>query len=325
MNIYVLENVLDNPLYEGLASLDFSLGESLPSDWRPNWRTWEPKRLKPTWRTPDVVGNVRHFNDYPGFGGRPAFSQRAVDLLRDLLEPNGELLPLRHKIGIYYYFNCTCMSDCLDLERSKTTKVKGRNGGVIADINGLVFNNDMLEDLTIFRIRTLPMHQFCSQRLVDRVKATGLQAFSFTLIWPLPEGVKYYDNMSRKIRETRKWTPKQFQAIDPKANTVALRLHCEKDQPSKSELQSFEAVVARLNEALYDPNQDSPDSYSGSLEEYEILPNEIRVHLTAPDCDRLIAHITPVLRALPWPGAFQVVKRRGEYLEEDVPEEYVRI
>ena len=40
-----------------------------------------------------MVGHVRRFNDYPCINmSRPAFSQRAVDLLRDVLEPNGEPL-----------------------------------------------------------------------------------------------------------------------------------------------------------------------------------------------------------------------------------------
>lgn len=102
-NIYELTSVGDdNPLFAGLSLKNdkySSLLETWPADWRVNYRTWEPKRLKATWPGPKVVGNVRRFNDCPGVNLTSlAFSQRAVDMLRDILEPNGELLPLRHKM-----------------------------------------------------------------------------------------------------------------------------------------------------------------------------------------------------------------------------------
>jgi hypothetical protein len=107
MNVYLIYPVLDNPLYEGLALTDHSeLLDFWPANWRPNFQTWQPRSLEATWPTPEVIGNVRTFNDYPCINlSRPAFSQRAVDLLRDILEPNGELLPVRHKIGRYYFYN----------------------------------------------------------------------------------------------------------------------------------------------------------------------------------------------------------------------------
>ena len=56
------------------------------------------KSLKKKWKIPELWGPVPSFHDYPATELVPCFSQRAVDALRDVLEPNGELLPAKTKI-----------------------------------------------------------------------------------------------------------------------------------------------------------------------------------------------------------------------------------
>src|SRR5690349_9890392 len=124
MQVYEVQAVYDNPLFEGIGLKDYErnghLTETWPNDWITNYQTWQPKSMKANWPVPEVVGRVRRFNDYPG-ADMPAFSQRAVDMLRDILEANGELLPVKHELGTYYYFNCTCMTNA-DLTKSRVEK-----------------------------------------------------------------------------------------------------------------------------------------------------------------------------------------------------------
>jgi hypothetical protein len=325
MNVYDLLPVLDNPLFEGLALKEDAqpdLLDTWPSDWRANYMTWEPRSLRATWRTPEVIGNVRRFNDYPTLGWRPAFSQRAVDMLRDLLEPNGELLPVRHRIGTYYFYNCTRMTNCVDLTKSKTIKLKD---GIISRTEKLVFIDEMLTELSIFKVRTQLLEIFCTQRFVDRVEREGLQGFLFVPIWPLPEGVTYNEERYRVCKQAEKWKPKDAPALPIKGNTVVLRLYCEAKKPTKKELVALEDVVAQMEKSLYNEQQERPEDYLGNVEGHDVVDYEIRVFLSAPDCDKLVAHLMPSLRTLPWPGRFHVVKRRGEFVEEDVLEEYVRV
>lgn len=322
MNVYVMQPVTDNPLFGGLALLENgALLKTWPPDWRRNYQTWQPILRKDTWPTPEVIGNVRVHNDYPCINlAFPAFSQRAVDLLRDILEPSGELLPVRHEIGTYYFFNCTRISNCVDLNASKTTKI---DGGIISSTERLIFKNEMLDDLIIFKERTLLMEQFCTQRFVDRVEAAGLQGFVFIPIWPLPKGVTYYDEMYRVNQLAKKWKPKQLEELDIKGNKVVLRLYCASKKASKKELAAVEEVMTLLESRLYNPNQTDPDSYFGNVEGHDVVNHEIRVFFSAPDSDRLVSFLMPQFRALPWPGKYQVVKRRGEYVDVDAPEEYV--
>jgi hypothetical protein len=325
MNVYLIYPVLDNPLYEGLALTDRSeLLDYWPADLRPNFQTWQPRSLKATWPTPEVIGNVRRFNDYPCINlSRPAFSQRAVDLLRDILEPNGELLPVRHKIGRYYFYNCTCMTSCVDLSKSKITRLS--DGGIVFGTKKLVFFDEMLDDLTIFKIRTQLLELFCTWRFVDRVERVGLRGFAFIPIWPLPEGVTFFQEMHRINQLSRKLRPKEHTELDVKENTGVLRLHCQRKKATKKDLAATEEVMSRLEQTLYDESQQDGDSYFGNVEGHDVVDAEIRVFLSAPDCDRLVTHLMPTLRTLFLPGKSQVVKRRGEYTQIDVVEEYIRI
>jgi hypothetical protein len=318
--------VPDNPLFEGLDLKDYKKDHALlhtwPTNWRANYQTWEPKRHKATWPTPEVVGNVRAFNDYPAIGNYPAFSQRAVDLLRDLLEPNGELLPLRHNLGTYYFFNCTRMTNCVDLSKSETTKI---DGGFITSTDRLVFIDELLEGLTIFKVRTQLIEIFCTQPFVDRVQSAALQGFVFVPIWPLPPGATFNDERYRVLKATDKWKPKDMPALEVKGNTVVLRLYCQRKKPSKKETQAVEDVMTHLEKTLYNESQASAESYFGNVEGHDVVDYEFRVFLSAPDCDRLVTHLMPTLRTLAWPGQFHVVKRRGEFVDPDVAEEYVPI
>jgi hypothetical protein len=122
-----------------------------------------------------------------------------------------------------------------------------------------------------------------------------------------------------------KWKPKDTPELDIKGNTVVLRLYCERKKAGKRELAAAEDVMTHLERSLYDENQASAESYFGNVEGHDVVAYEIRVFLSAPDCDRLIALLMPCLRTLPWPGKFHVVKRRGEFVDEQAAEEYVSL
>ena len=189
----------------------------------------------------------------------------------------------------------------------------------------LFFLDDMLDGLTVFRIRTTLLELFCSQLFVDRVEAAGLQGFAFMQIWPLPEGLTFNEERYRVNRACGSWKPRNTTALDIKGNTVVLRLYLENKKPSKKEVADAEEVLSYLTTALYNPNQESPESYFGNVEGYEFVDYEARFFLSAPDCDRLITHLMPTLRTLPWPGKFHVVKRRAEFVDQTAREEYVQL
>jgi hypothetical protein len=320
MNVYDIHPVADHPLFEGLGlSPDSRRLDSVPKDWRKNPLTWEVNRLAPTWTTPDVEGSVRLFNDYPTVNFRPAFSQRAVDLLRDVLEPNGELLPLRHQLGTYYFYNCTRLVNVIDESKSR------KSAGGLPDINGLVFFDDRLDALEIFVDRLAFSYPLCTQRFVNRVQAAGLHGFIFIPHWPLPPGVTYHSERYRLCKLAEKWKPNPITSVDVKGNTIVVRLCCQKRKVSQAESAAAEKVMEHLERVLYDPQQTDADSYFGNVEGSDVVDFEIRIFLSSPDCDRCIEEMMPSLRTLPWPNRFYVVKRRGDIADGQAPEEYVSL
>ena len=113
--IYDLHKVVDDPRYEGFATIDGSpslLGRtSVYKDFFPvrrdDW-SWSIEPISQLWKPLNVIGRVGSYNDFPCLNMLvPVFSERAVNVLRDMLEPNGELLPLVHPAGKYYAYNCT--------------------------------------------------------------------------------------------------------------------------------------------------------------------------------------------------------------------------
>ena len=80
---------------------------------------WQPPKLASFWKPQPVEGPQNPFNDYPCLELIiPVFSKRAVDALGTMLTENGELLPLKSKMGEYLAYNCLTKIAALDLKRS---------------------------------------------------------------------------------------------------------------------------------------------------------------------------------------------------------------
>ena len=192
--LYKLNKITDDPEFEGFG---FGDAESLrnpgdrlafdfdPDDIQTKGRAWTVTRMASMWRPQPVLGRVRPHNDYPCVNLTvPALSRRAVDALRDFLEPNGELLPLVFPVGEYYAYNITMVVDVLDHERSEI-KWYDEKHDIALRITRYECFPERLVGLSIFRLVEKPSSTFVHQVFVDRVKQHGLQGFHFTRLWPL--------------------------------------------------------------------------------------------------------------------------------------------
>src|SRR5688500_6808586 len=75
----------------------------------------------------DLEGRTLPLPDFPVFTTSAAFSQRAVDVLLDLLIENGQILPLECDEGDFYVYNVTRgLDDALD-EGASELKRFGRH------------------------------------------------------------------------------------------------------------------------------------------------------------------------------------------------------
>jgi len=144
----------------------------------PGKRLYSSVTLGDVWKPRAVSGSVAPGTDFTSTGGRPTFGERAISVLRDFLEPNGELLPILAPAcaGNFFVYNTTTVTDALDTSRSQI--------GVLG-LGRYEFVQERLADLSIFRIPTSGIFIYVTDAFVLRAKDYGLEGFNFVQIWPV--------------------------------------------------------------------------------------------------------------------------------------------
>ena len=130
----------------------------------------------------DDENKDRPSSDFPGAGAsKPTFSSRALEALQDMLDSNGETLPLDCKDGEYWMFNVTRVVDALD---EKNCEVKRFSDGGVMRVERYSFKPERIQGLAIFKILQFPCSDiYVTDLFVERVKAAGLTGFKFNLLW----------------------------------------------------------------------------------------------------------------------------------------------
>ncbi len=108
------------------------------------------------------------------------FSPRAVNILRGMLEENGEILPLSCNEGEYYAFNVTTFVDALDESNSEVKRFK--DGGIMRVLR-YVFFPDKLRGASIFKIPQFPRQVFVTDKFRKVVIDNKLLGFEFVDLW----------------------------------------------------------------------------------------------------------------------------------------------
>jgi hypothetical protein len=317
-SVYKLEKILDDPRYEGFGT---DPPGSFPNSIPPGRtsREWKVRRLRRNWAPVPVIGRVREFNDYPCVGlSHPALSRRAVEALREFLEPNGEILPLSSKLGSYYHYNVLTVADVLDRKRSE---IRWNPKPITAsDIERYEFDAKKLDGLSIFRLVEQPARIFVNEAFAARARESRLRGLNFIKVWPLPAGV-HWRQLARaeERRQKSKGLPKG-QTV--KGNTVIIRLSLAdpKSKGNKAEKRAINRLMDQLDALLVDADSDRPAV--GNLEGHDDgVAGECRLFLSCPDADALVEKLRPWLKDLSWPKGFSVRKRYGEYVDKAAPEE----
>jgi hypothetical protein len=320
-SIHALNPVLDNPLFEGFAVMDNSpslLGrESIFEDFFPSRRedwNWRIEPIKHLWKPLKVEGRVGSYNDFPCLNLMvPAFSERAVRVLSDMLKPNGELLPLIHPAGRYYAYNCTTIVEILDQEQTKgswleTSRQAGAGSPACAGgIEEFAVFPDRIQDLTIFRMRELCNWVFVTNVFVERALQAGLNGFCFDKAWPWPKGTDW-------AWESRKLSKQMFEVVSTpdgdraiKGESIIIRFELEDKKISSDEKKRIARYADEINAQLIVSSLDAP--YFGSLEGRKTSGGRTSLILSCPDRHRLFEKLRPWLSQLAWPTKPEVLLR----------------
>lgn len=174
MCVYKLEpefNEEGNSKYRHFGPGDYhpEIKHSIRKEWfcgQPIRASWFPLQMKEEKHT-------RHlpFPDFDNTVHWPMFSRQAVDVLADMLEPNGEVLPLICAAGEYFAYNVTRLVNVLDTTRCNPDRDNFRK---------LVFKTDCLDGLSIFTMKSRPWtHVLVTDLFIERVQQAELRGFNF--------------------------------------------------------------------------------------------------------------------------------------------------
>jgi hypothetical protein len=159
----------------------------LPWEMREAYFRTDP--MLPAWPTelrlnPLIVETAdlaKPLGDHPQWAtGIPVFSGTAVEHLRAMLLPAGELLPVHVGEEPYYAFHLLDYIDALDpaasvIERGPT--------GLVFNIHRYSFRPGAIPPDRIFRIREQRTHLFCGDAVVSRIESVGLKGFVPVQVW----------------------------------------------------------------------------------------------------------------------------------------------
>ena len=315
-SIYELQPVLDNPVFEGFGSSgqpSFLGRKDVSDDFFPvsydDWN-WHLDKLATIWKPISVKGRVRPFNDYPCLDLLiPAFSQRAAHALQEFLVPNGELLPLLHPAGEYCAFNCCTVAEVLD--HSQTLALWRRSQPQMTQsVDYFSIDKEVVQDLSVFRMREMPNRVFVSTPFVEKVHEYGLNGFHFVKVWPFPEGVDYRIEDKKRWKEGRRvMTPTV--STDIKAESLVICLPLDSGKLSKDEKKRISSMEDDLDAQLFTPTLDDP--YFGSLEGKKTAKGITKLYLSCPDAEALFRKLSHWLKALNWQPRPKVLVRNVSF------------
>ncbi len=177
MNVYVLNSDADSFRSIYLAG---------DADWFEFTSRFNGTPMKDSWS-----GKVLQFKytrgllpkgDTPSFDATIlVFNAKAVEALADLLEPNGEILPITCEGEPLFLYNVTRLVDALDEENSELERF---DDGRIMDIDRHSFYSEKVANEVVFKVPQIALHDiFTTDPFIARVAAAGLRGFTFPLVW----------------------------------------------------------------------------------------------------------------------------------------------
>ena len=121
-------------------------------------------------------------SDFPWLGAHALVMRLSViNALDDILEANGEVLPLSTEDDVKLFVFNAQVVDALDEEQANIMRIPGTNR--IMRIVEAAFIESALRGIDIFRLPHRASSTYVSQSFVNRVKESGLVGLEFEKVW----------------------------------------------------------------------------------------------------------------------------------------------
>ena len=108
--------------------------------------------------------------------GRLFLSQKAYDVLHDLLKNDGEFLPVEYENGKGFMFNPLSLAESVDgLDKKLSVKNEW------SDVENVAFDEDSVQGFNIFKTEFDTYYSvYCQESVKDAVEKAGLKGVIFT-------------------------------------------------------------------------------------------------------------------------------------------------
>jgi hypothetical protein len=266
--------------------------------------------IRRSWMAPRVQRWCAEWNDAPPLGSAPtyALSDRAVDALRDLLEPDAVLLPLGPRARRYFVFIARVLPKALDTKQTHTALRHMVDGHRVWHIDRYGFRLDQTEPVAAFRVPQNPYVTFVTDRLVQRVKERRLNGFVFEIAFPLKASdTKAEVAWRTECRHAREGLPRG-KTVEGQRIAVRFLLDNPDRAPTERQERQIKAWAKWVNDRLFDPTDLSPAIGSEHMTSPET--GEMVSIFAGPDADALIARIKPLIADARWPGRIRIGRWR---------------
>ena len=284
--------------------------------------SWMPNRFARVWTIKQARGTASLYNDYPADGSLVSFfSARAVEALRDFLEPNGELLPVDTKAGPYFAYNILTKSTALDLTRTEAFFGEQGEGEkeTAFSIDRFEFDETKLINHTIFRIRVYPPVVYVTDAFKQRAETAGLNGMFFYKVWPLASNEDW-----KKLRK-QQWIKIREEWAHLAINSLFIQMPVAKKEASEQEAGLVEAISEDLGEYLAIEHNKTIPEFVGQVMRLEETRGALRIGLVTPDVDRLAEIVAPWMSTVEWPGAIELIKRYGTIDDSNAKSKKVKL
>lgn len=151
-------------------------------DGRPRRSNWQPVLVRRVRADKQQAFNA---SDFPWLGAHAlVMRESAVRSLREILDQNGEVLPLATEDSVpLFVFNARCI-DALDEAHSSIIRIPGTDRIML--MKSVAFIPAAVDGVDIFRLGHRGSSTYVSDRFVERVRAEGLRGLTFKRVWSSP-------------------------------------------------------------------------------------------------------------------------------------------
>lgn len=263
------------------------------------------EKVARAWRTPHCDCIVSSWNDFPMVGtDYPAFSERTVEALGNLLTDHGVLLPVKCRRRTYFCFVPRLNRNILDMSKSTISKRMRVKRWMQPLFLRYEFNQDEVRKVPVFSIPDDLYATFVTNAFVKKVVSSGLVGFNCEIVYPLRRSEHYaalaYKNLKRHLSEG---LPRGCTVSGDRVMVKFLLDH-QNRIPTKREELLITKWAMDANLELWDSrSMDIPPGYLFRIEPDTGCLNAV---FKGPNRKELAKRLLPLVDKCKWPGTIRV-------------------